>query len=172
MSEPASFDPERIVDALARHRVRYVLVGALAARLQGFPRLTADADITPARDPDNLERLAAALRSLEAKVFTDSLPEGLPFDCTARTLERGELWNLTTNAGRIDLVFRPAGTAGFEDLAPGAVRFEVSGTEILAASLEDVLRSKEAADRPQDRHDAALIRAMLERRDHTDRSRE
>jgi len=43
---------------LARRRVRYVLIGAVAARLQGFPRMTADADITPARDEDNLRRLA------------------------------------------------------------------------------------------------------------------
>jgi hypothetical protein len=50
------------------------LIGALAARLQGFPRLTADADITPARDRDNLERLAAALRELDARVYTESVP--------------------------------------------------------------------------------------------------
>src|SRR5438105_13545254 len=58
-----AFDPERILRALSRRRVRYVLVGATAARLQGFPRLTADADIAPAADPDNLTRLAAALRA-------------------------------------------------------------------------------------------------------------
>ena len=32
------FDPERLLRALARHRVDYVLIGAVAARLQGFPR--------------------------------------------------------------------------------------------------------------------------------------
>lgn len=56
----SAFDPERILRALAARDVRYVLVGATAARLQGFPRLTADADITPARDSENL------LRSKEA----------------------------------------------------------------------------------------------------------
>ncbi len=48
MPDSAPFDPERIVRVLAEHGVDYVLIGALAARLQGFPRLTADADITPA----------------------------------------------------------------------------------------------------------------------------
>jgi hypothetical protein len=43
----APLDPERIITTLARHDVRYVLIGAAAARLQGFPRMTADADITP-----------------------------------------------------------------------------------------------------------------------------
>lgn len=44
-----ALDPELLVKTLARHRVRYVLIGAMAARLQGFPRMTADADITPAQ---------------------------------------------------------------------------------------------------------------------------
>ena len=60
----APLDPERIIATLGRHDVKYVHIGAAAARLQGFPRMTADADITPARDPDNLQRLAPALRAL------------------------------------------------------------------------------------------------------------
>lgn len=68
MSDLAPLDPERIVTVLARHRVEYILVAALAARLQGFPHLTADADLTPARDRPNLERLATALKELDARV--------------------------------------------------------------------------------------------------------
>ncbi len=163
MPEVAPLDPERIVRTLARHRVVYVLIGALAARLQGFPRLTADMDITPARNPENLERLAAALRELDARVYTESIPEGLAFDCSAATLGRAELWNLITSAGRLDLAFVPSGTAGYEDLAAGAVRFEVFGVELLVAGLRDILRSKEAADRPQDRQDVLVLREILRR---------
>jgi len=71
MAEVAPLDPERIVRTLARHGVRYVLIGASAARLHGFPRVTAAADITPSSDPDNLSRLAAALRELDARVYTE-----------------------------------------------------------------------------------------------------
>lgn len=155
-------DPERLLRALAAEEVRFVLIGAMGARLHGFPRMTADADITPSGDPENLERLARALRALDAKVFTDAVPEGLPFDVSARTLARAPLWNLTTDAGRLDIVFTPAGTGGFDDLAPRADRFEVYGRELLVARLEDILRSKVAADRPQDRQDAIVIRRMLE----------
>lgn len=160
----APLDPERLFTTLARHQVQFVLIGALAARLQGFPRLTADADITPARDQPNLERLAAALRELEARVYTEAVPEGLAFDCSAAMLERADLWNLVTAAGRVDLAFRPSGTAGFEDLLAHAVRFEVYGVQLLVAALPDILRSKEAANRPQDRQDAAIIREMLRTR--------
>ncbi|HEY7219837.1 MAG TPA: hypothetical protein VH985_15735 [Candidatus Binatia bacterium] len=163
MANPASLDPERLITVLAKHRVDFVLIGALAARLQGFPRLTADADITPARDRDNLSRLAAALRELDARVFTEAVPEGLAFDCSAQALARAETWNLVTAAGRLDVAFMPSGTTGYADLIQGALRFQVYGVELLAASLEDIIRSKEAADRPQDRQDIVVMREMQRR---------
>ena len=161
MSEVAPLDPQRIVAALAAHGVRYVLIGALAGRMQGLPRFTADADITPARDGANMHALAAALRDLGARVFTDGVPEGLAFDCTARTLDRAETWNLVTDAGRIDVVFRPAGTGGYDDLVHDAITFEVFGAQLMVTSLSDLIRSKEAADRPQDRQDVVVMREIL-----------
>lgn len=160
MSEIAPFDPERLIRALSRHRVRFVLIGALAARLYGFPRLTADADITPASDRPNLDRLAAALKDLDAKVYTESVPEGLAFDRSAAALGRAKTWNLVTGAGRLDIAFVPAGTKGYEDLARGAERFEAFGVHFLAASLEDIIRSKEATGRAQDEDDVIILRAL------------
>lgn len=160
----APLDPERLIATLGRHDVKYVLIGAVAARLQGFPRMTADADITPARDPANLQRLAAALRELDARVFTESIPEGLAFDCSAQTLARANMWNLVTSAGRLDVAFQPSGTGGYDDLIRSAVTFDVFGVRLDAASLEDIVRSKEAAGRLQDRQDVAIIREMLRRR--------
>jgi len=163
-SNVAPLDPKRIFSTLAKHGVQFVLIGALAARLQGFPRATYDADITPAKDPDNLQRLAAALRELDARIYTEQIPEGLTFDCSPQMLSRAEIWNLITTAGRLDLAFTPSGTTGFADLAPRAVRFEVYGHTLLAARLEDIIRSKEAAGRPQDKQDVMVMREMLRRK--------
>jgi len=163
VAEATPFDPERLVRTLAKHRVRYVLIGALAARLQGFPRVTADADITPAMDRLNLARLAAALRQLDARVFVAAIPEGLRFECSAEMLERATLWNLVTNAGRVDVAFQPAGTEGYSDLARGAIPFDVFGTDVEVARLEDILRSKEATGRVKDRQDALILREMIRR---------
>lgn len=160
MSEIAPFDPEKLVRALAKHRVKFVLIGALAARLHGFPRLTADADITPASDRVNLERLSAALKELDAKVYTESVPEGLSFDCSAPALSRARLWNLVTSAGRLDIAFEPAGTKGYDDLARGAERFKAFGVRFLAASLDDIIRSKEATGRAKDEDDVLILRAL------------
>lgn len=164
MPEVAPLDPGRIIGTLDKHDVRFVLIGALAARLHGFPRLTADADITPAGDPPNIEKLAKALRELRAKVYTEAVPEGLKFDCSAAMLSRAEMWNLVTSAGRIDIAFKPAGTDGYDDLASSAEKFKAYGVVFLAASLSDIIRSKEAAGRQKDRDDVAIMRAMQSRR--------
>jgi hypothetical protein len=160
VSDVAPFDPERLIRALTRHRVKFVLIGALAARLHGFPRLTADADITPAGDKRNLERLAAALDELDAKVYTESVPEGLVFDRSAAALGRARMWNLVTTAGRLDIAFLPAGTEGYEDLAKDAEQFEAFGVHFLAASLDDIIRSKEATGRAKDEDDVLILRAL------------
>lgn len=160
----APLDPQRILSTLAQHGVQYVLIGALAARLQGFPRATYDADITPAKDRDNLQRLAAALRELGARIYTEQIPEGLAFDCSAAMLARADIWNLITDAGRLDLAFKPSGTEGYDDLVRHAVRFTIYDHDVRAARLEDIIRSKEAAGRPQDRQDVEVMREMLKRR--------
>lgn len=168
VSERASplppLDPKQLFHTLAKHGVRFVLIGALAARLQGFPRATYDADITPAKDVDNLQRLAAALRELDARIYTEQVPEGLVFDCSAPMLARADIWNLVTRVGRLDLAFRPSGTTGYDDLAPTAVHFDVYGHDLVTARLEDIIRSKTAADRPQDRQDVAVMKEMLKQR--------
>jgi hypothetical protein len=71
---------------------------------------------------------------------------------------------LTTAAGRLDIAQTPSGTNGYDDFVAGAVHFDVFGVELLVAGLEDIIRSKVAADRPQDRQDVLVLREMLRRR--------
>lgn len=153
------------MSVLHKHKVRFVLIGALAARLHGFPRLTADADITPAEDRANLDRLAGALNELHAKVYTESVPEGLPFDTSSTMLARSRMWNLVTDAGRLDIAFAPAGTDGYNDLKENAEEFEAFGVRFFAASLDDIIRSKAAAGREKDEDDVLLLRALKRKLD-------
>jgi hypothetical protein len=164
VSEVAPLDPERLLKTLMRHRVKFVLIGALGARMYGFPRLTADADITPAEDKLNLERLASALKDLDARVYTETVPTGLPFDCSAAMLSRARMWNLVTNSGRLDIAFEPAGTTGYEDLARHAKRFEAFGVHFLVASVDDIIRSKESTGRAKDEDDVLLLKEMKRRK--------
>ncbi len=135
---------------LERHGVRYLLIGGLAATLHGSPLRTGDADICPARDPENLERLAAALRELQARIRAADMAAGVAFACDARFLGQVELLNLTTAYGDLDIAFRPHGTTGYDDLASHAVRYDLEGLIVPVASLDDVIRSKRAAGRVKD----------------------
>jgi hypothetical protein len=55
------FDVGRILEALDRHGVSYLIVGGIAATIHGATRQITDFDCLPARTPVNLRRLAAAL---------------------------------------------------------------------------------------------------------------
>ena len=141
---------EEIFGCLDRHKVRYVLIGGLAAVLHGSPLPTLDIDICPSREPENLERLAAALDGMDARIRTADASDGVPFPRDAEFLGGVELLNLQTRFGDLDLSYVPAGTDGFDDLARNAVEMVIQGSSVAVAALEDVIRSKEAADRPKD----------------------
>lgn len=157
---PAPFDPARLLEVLDRHDVEYVLIGGLAGALHGSPAATNDADICPARIPDNLSRLAAALVELEARIRTESEPDGLAFDRSAEFLGIVELLNTTTTAGDLDISFVPTGTGGYDDLVERAVAFDIGDTRVLVASLDDVIHSKRTAGRPKDLATLPVLEAL------------
>lgn len=155
------FDPIPILEALKRHGVRFVLIGAAAAIAHGSPIPTEDVDITPARDRENLERLANALRELGAKLRTPQDPVEFPVD--GPFLNVGEIWMLTTPHGDLDISLIPSGTRGYEDLQRNAVELELGpGLSVSVASLADVIRSKQAAGRLKDLGQLPALRQTLE----------
>lgn len=62
---------KRILMALEREEVRYVVFGAVAINLLGLARATEDLDLFIAPEPENIERLKRALHS----VFADPSKE-------------------------------------------------------------------------------------------------
>lgn len=145
------FDPDEILRVLDRHGVEFVLIGGMAATLHGSDVVTLDLDVTPRSTTDNLARLAAALNDLDANLRVEGEAGGVEFDPHAELLERTQVLNLVTRAGDLDVVVTPAGSSGYDDLRRDALEIAISGVPILVASLADVIRSKEAANREKDR---------------------
>jgi LmbE family N-acetylglucosaminyl deacetylase len=160
MPEP-EFRPELLLEVLARHGVRHVLIGGFAGVIHGSPYVTTDVDVVPDDDPANLERLSAALDDLHARVWTANEPDGVHFDHDATSLAAVRVWNLVTDHGRLDIVFEPSGTAGYKDVARDAVSLVILGTRLDVASLADVVRSKEASGRDKDRLVLPVLRRIL-----------
>lgn len=155
---------EVIFRALEEHGVRYLLIGGLAAVAHGSPIPTQDVDITPESSAENLSRLSDALRTLGARVRAEGVEDGLPFAHDAASLASPGMWNLITPYGYLDISFVPSGTHGYDDLQRDAVEISVYGLRIRLASLADIVRSKQAANRPKDQRALPVLRELLARR--------
>lgn len=156
------FTPELILEVLMRHEVRFVVIGGLAALAYGSPIPTRDVDVTPESSLDNLARLSAALTELDAQVRFDD--EVLPFSHDAESLAAAGVWDLRTQFGDLDISMVPNGTTGYADLVREAEDVEVMGVVVPVASLADVIRSKQAANRPKDQRVLPVLREILARR--------
>ncbi len=158
---PADFDPGSILASLLDHRVRFVLIGGLAAVSHGSPFPTEDVDITPESTSQNLARLSAALDHLQARIRTETVEDGLPFTHDAESLAAVITLNLTTVHGDLDITLTPSGTSGFADLITDARDTPAFGLVVPIASLADVVRSKQAANRPKDQRVLPVLREIL-----------
>lgn len=145
-----SFDPLGALRALTRHGVRYVLIGGYAGTVRGWALITGDVDVCYARDTENLEHLAAALRELEARLRGPGVPDDLPFVLDATTLRNGDTFTFETDLGNLDVLGTPSGTRGFDDLDASATSVDVEGLVVRVTSLDDLIRMKRAAGRPKD----------------------
>jgi hypothetical protein len=150
---------------LSDHGVEYVVIGGVAGRLRGAPILTQDLDVTPRATPANLTKVAAALDELQARLRTSRDPDGVAFPHDPGLLAKANSWTLTTRFGDLDLVVNPAGSLGFEDLREDAHLLTVASDPplaVLVASLEDVIRTKQAAGRAKDLAALPLLRQTLD----------
>lgn len=167
-TSPEIPDLARIADALARHHVEYLFVGEIAARAHGARRLTHDVDCLPATSRDNLDRLAAAMRELHARLRVEGLSDveaaALPVQLRGATLARMRISTWRTDAGDLDILAEIPDREGrqltYEELAARAAELDLDGIAVRVAALEDVIASKERADRPKDRAALDELRAL------------
>jgi hypothetical protein len=147
---PVPLRAREILATLAEHRVRYVLIGGLAAVLHGSALMTTDADICPDPDPENLRRLCSALEDMNARIRVPDNDDGLPFSCAPALLLQMKMLNMVTDFGNFDLSFEPAGFK-YAELASHAGTTALGGASVTLAALDDVIESKRLADRIKDR---------------------
>ena len=140
----------KVLAALEQEGVKYVVFGAVALALHGLPRATEDLDIFIAPDPDNIERLKAALRT----VFDDPCID----DITASDLlgEYPAVQYVPPSGNfHIDILTRLGELFDFAGLESERVDFD--GVSVPTVTPETLYRMKKGTVRPKDWGDAQRI---------------
>ena len=177
-------DIRALLTVLDEHDVRYVVTGSAAAMLHGVALEPGDLDITPARDEDNLRRLARVLELIEARQDPDApfgqwettsegeqrwvRREPTPKDRTARAAWQPDPTDLASfdyllqsRYGAIDIV--PAISATYEELMPRAVEIEVDSRSVLVEAIQDLLATLTVPRREKDRDRVQQLREIQRR---------
>jgi len=149
---------ERLLKALADSQVRFIVVGAYAAIIHGAAMRTDDLDVCYERTGGNYKKIVRALAPFKPRLR--DLPENLkgPFD--EQSLAQGTNFTLVTELGNLDLFGEMSGVGGYAQIVRDAKPVNLGSVTCLIASLDTVIRSKEAADRPKDRATLPELRAL------------
>lgn len=153
--EHAELRLKEIVECLRRHEVDFVLIGGMAGMALGSAYPSYDVDIAYGRDPENLERLAAALRELGAT------PRGAPpLQLDAETLSKGANFTFATPYGSLDILTDLVGAPPYLQLREAGQDLPIEGVVVRVASLDHLIAMKEAAGRPKDKLMATEYRTL------------
>jgi predicted nucleotidyltransferase len=151
---------EEPLKLLGKYEVECVIIGGVASTLYGSTILTNDLDVCYARNPGNLEKLAAALQSVNAKLR--NAPPELSFLVDADTLRQGLNFTFTTNAGSLDLFGEVRGVGFYQDVVSEAITYELFGYLFPVIELNKLIVAKRNAGRAKDMIAVVELEALLE----------
>jgi hypothetical protein len=147
-----------LLRVLLRHEVEFLIVGGVAAQLEGAPIMTLDLDVLCSRAPANMSRLLAALREVKAR-YRD--PAGRHIEPDAVRLATHQTHLLLTDLGPLDVLVRIGKDLGYEDLLGRTVVFRLEEASVRVLDLAAVIETKEHANREKDRAVLPVLRQTL-----------
>lgn len=152
-------DAQDMLFVLAKHKVRYLIVGAEAVIYHGFARLTGDIDIFYEPSETNSARLFAALEE-----FWEGRIPGIK--TVADLGKAGTVIQFGRPPNRIDLINEISGV-GFPEAWKGRSKqvHIIKGKRIGVPyiGLSDLIKNKEACGRPKDLEDLKYLREKARR---------
>ncbi len=150
--------PAEAIRLLLEHEVDFLVVGMVAAVLQGAPVATFDVDILHRRTPENVERLMRLLGRVNA-TYRD--PAGRRLPPVAQNL-LGTGHNLfRTDVGDLDVLGTLHEGRGYDDLLPLCVELLLAGKALRVLGLEALIAEKERTGREKDLAVLPLLRRPL-----------
>ena len=140
-------DFKDMLSALSEAKADFLLVGAYALAVHGYPRATGDLDIWVRADNDNARKVLHSLA-----VF------GAPLDdLTVEDLSKpGIVFQIGVEPSRIDILTAISGVE-FDRAWPRRVLVDVDGVCINVIGRDDLVVNKRASGRPKDIADAETL---------------
>lgn len=146
--------------ALREGGVEFIVVGGLAAVLNGAPVNTFDLDIVPARNEENVARLVSVLDSLDAIYRMQPARRLKP---NASHLSSPGHHNLITTRGPLDVLGTIGRGLGYEDLLPHTIDMEIgAGVQVRVLDLATIVALKEELASEKDLAVLPILRRTLE----------
>ena len=146
---------------LGEYETEVVIIGGVAATLFGSSYLTNDLDVCYARNSTNLEKLASALQSVNARLR--GVPDNVLFVLDAETLRKGLNFTFITDIGSLDLFGEVRGVGGYDNVLEGSVTYELFGYRFQVIEIGKLILAKRAAGRPKDLITIPELEAIQER---------
>jgi hypothetical protein len=157
--------PRKTLRTLHGAGVDLVVVGGLAAVLNGAPINTFDVDIVHSQDAKNITRLVAVLEDLDAIYRIQ--PERRLRPTASHLASRGHQ-NLITRYGPLDLLGTIGRNLGYQDLVPHSVEMDIGeGIRVRVLDLETLIAIKEELAGEKDIAALPILRRTLEERRRT-----
>ena len=151
-----------MLSGLTKKKVRFVVVGGVAAAAHGSSRVTNDLDICyDAEAVANIAALASLLAGWRA--YPRGIEEGLTrsFIMDDRTLCNAPILTLTTSEGDIDVMDRIAGVGPYDAVRQHSERISALGVRFRVLDLPSLIKAKRAAGRPRDFDHLPELEALL-----------
>jgi hypothetical protein len=146
---------------LTKNKIRFVVIGGVAAAVHGSSRVTNDLDICyDAGDRGNVDTLAKLLGKWEA--YPRGVEKNLPFIMDERTLRGAPVMTLATTEGDIDVMDRVAGVGDYDAVRKHSERISALGVSFRVLDLPSLIKAKRAAGRPRDFEHLPELEALLE----------
>lgn len=156
--KPTGADLSAILEGLIEADVEFILVGGLAAVVQGAPVTTLDIDIVHNQSSENIARLLAFLKSIDAV-------HRRPDNSVVRPKEEdisgtGHAF-FTTRLGPLDVLAVIEEGRAYQDLLEHTVEIEFRGHTVRVLDLKTLVELKRTSRDPKDKQRLPVLEETL-----------
>ena len=156
--ETTGLDLSALLESLIKADVKFILVGGLAAVVQGAPVTTMDVDIVHDRSPENIIKLLGFLKSIGA---FHRRPDDKVIQPTKRDISGKGHALFMTRLGPLDVLAVIEGGKTYDDLLEHTVGVRFRGHIMKVLDLEMMIELKKASRDPTDKQRLPVLEETL-----------